>query len=123
MRYVCPRYSSFTSFICHSYVLPVSHRSLVGPTCSTHYCYHECQPYVLHEALVVSVAEPKAEEPKLNCLLEAEPKLRIATPAPEAPVYLSKTLKNSVEKNYGCKRSFVNYHKFNPIWVQHASIM
>jgi hypothetical protein len=33
-------------------------------------------------ALLASVAEPRAEEPKLNCLLELEPKLRVAAPAP-----------------------------------------
>ncbi len=44
----------------------------------------------------ISVAQP--EEPKLNCLLEPESKLRIAA---LAPFYLSKTL-----ENHGFSRSF-----------------
>jgi hypothetical protein len=39
--------------------------------------------------------EPRAEEPKSNWLLEPEPKLRIASPA---PFYLSRTGRNFLEK-------------------------
>jgi hypothetical protein len=53
-----------------------------------------------------------AEEPKLNCILEPEPKLRIAAPAPPpAPFYLP-YLKIMVAKEF-----FVNYYNFNPNWV------
>jgi hypothetical protein len=48
----------------------------------------------------ISVAEPvqRAEEPKLNCLPELEPKLQIPASAPaSAPFYLS---------NRGCQKSF-----------------
>ncbi len=40
-----------------------------------------------------------AEEAKVNFLLDPEPKLRIAVPA---PFYLSKTRRNFVDKNHGC---------------------
>ncbi len=76
-------------------------------------------------SILIGVAEPepRAEEPKLNCLLEPDPKLRIAVAAP-APFYLSKTWRNVIEKNQMQKRFFKNYlgYNFNPIWVQHQSL-
>jgi hypothetical protein len=51
-----------------------------------------------------SVAEPRAEEPKLDCFPEPEPKLRIAAPA---PFFLPQTgLKEILVKKNGCWRSF-----------------
>jgi hypothetical protein len=38
--------------------------------------------WVYRIATSVAEPEPRAEEPKLNCLLVTEPKLRIAAPAP-----------------------------------------
>jgi hypothetical protein len=63
----------------------------------------------------------RTEEPKLSCLLELEPKLRFAAPAP-APFFLSETSRNFIEKIMIAKEVFVYCHNFNLIWVQHASI-
>ncbi len=51
--------------------------------------------------------KPRAEEPKLNCLPEPEPKLWIAAPvlAP-APFCLPRTFRNFKEKHHGCWRNF-----------------
>jgi hypothetical protein len=37
--------------------------------------------FFLSTSVVEPEPEPRAEEPKLNCLLDPEPKLRIAAPA------------------------------------------
>jgi hypothetical protein len=68
-----------------------------------------------------SVAEPRSEEPKLNCLLESEPKLRIAalTPAPALSIY-TRLEEIFRKKIMVAKEVFVNYNNFNPIWLQHA---
>ncbi len=58
--------------------------------------------------------------PKLNCLLEPEPKLRILAPAP-APFFFQR-LEILEKKIMVAKEVFVNFYNFNPIWVQHASI-
>jgi hypothetical protein len=67
-----------------------------------------------------SVAEPRSEEPKLNCLLEPEPKLRIAAPAPTLSIY--KGLKKFYRKKSWLLKKFckLRYHNINPSWVQHA---
>jgi hypothetical protein len=67
-----------------------------------------------------SVAEPRAENQKLNCLLEPEPKLRIAATAPFFYQRLEELL---YKKIMIAKDFFVNYHSFNPFWVQNASIL
>jgi hypothetical protein len=54
--------------------------------------------------------EPRAEKRKLNCLLEPEPKLQIAAPAP-APT----DLKKFYLKNHGAEEVFVNCYNFNLI--------
>ncbi len=63
--------------------------------------------------ILISVVEPEptAEEPKLNCLLEPEPKLRIAAPA---PFYLWQTWRNFIEKIMVAEEIFVNCYNFNP---------
>jgi hypothetical protein len=56
--------------------------------------------------LTGSVVEP---EPKLNCLPEPEPKLRIAAPAPSIYHTLEEIF---LEKNHGCLRSFCKFLQF-----------
>jgi hypothetical protein len=70
------------------------------------------------------VLRSRSREPKLNYPLESEPILQIPAPAPApapAPFYLSKKFYR--KKIMVAKEFFVNYHNFNLIWVQHASIL
>ncbi len=52
-------------------------------------------------AFCKSVAEPRAEEPKLNCLPEPELKLRIAA---QVPFYLPQTSRNFIVKKWLLKK-------------------
>ncbi len=58
--------------------------------------------------------EPKDEEPKLNSLLEPEPELRIAAPAP-SPFYLPGLNKCCRRKIMVAEKVIVNCYNFNTI--------
>jgi len=64
-------------------------------------------------ALLTSVAEPRAEEPKINCLLEPA---EITNSGSGFGSFLR--LEKFFKKKIMVANEFcVNYHNFNPIWV------
>jgi hypothetical protein len=70
------------------------------------------QVCICFSAFCKSVAEPRAEEPKLNCLPEPELKLRIAA---QVPFYLPQTSRKLYCKKMVAEEPFVHCYNFNPI--------
>jgi hypothetical protein len=61
--------------------------------------------YISHEH--TSVVEPRAKEPKLNGLSEAEQKLKNAAPAPAQLLFIYHSFLEILKKKRGCWRRFL----------------
>jgi hypothetical protein len=68
----------------------------------------------------VGVPEPRAEEPKLNCLLE--PELKITNCGSGYFLFIKDLKKFYLKKSWLLQNFLVNFYTFNPIRVKHASI-